>query len=94
MPRTPPRPVGDPLRVLVVALPLVTVENLGQRARGVLDVRRVRLQQVGLNYVRSLIPQYRYKPRAASAATPPAPTKQRWEPQTSQWRTVQDEADQ
>ena len=52
------KPIGDPMKVLAVALPLVTVEICKTLARGVLDSREIQFMQVDLKYVRSLAPQY------------------------------------
>lgn len=83
------KPVGDPMQVLAVALPFFTVRLCqGDQPRGVLDTRQVKLQEVKLDYVRSLIPSYGRKTKKAG---PPAPSKQRYDPATQQWRTVPEE---
>lgn len=60
------KPVGDPMKVLAVALPFFTVELCASGQRGCLDTRQVKLQQVDVAYVRSLIPAYGKKRRALS----------------------------
>lgn len=52
------KPVGDPLKVLAVALPFVTIDFLPQSQRGVLDTRQCVFIKVDANYVRSLVPNY------------------------------------
>lgn len=82
------KPVGDPMKVLAVALPFFTVELCGKdKARGVLDTRHIKLQEVGLDYVRSLIPNYGKKPKAPK---PTGPTKQSWDPKPQVWKTIPD----
>lgn len=51
--------VGIPLKVVGLALPLMTVQFCPSPGiRGVMDTRQMRLTQVGLGYVRSLVPSY------------------------------------
>lgn len=60
--------VGVPLKVVGIALPLITVQycpNTG--IRGVMDTRQMKLTRVGLRYVRSLVPNYGKKAKAADA---------------------------
>ncbi len=57
------KPTGDPIKVLSVALPFITVELCGNGQRGCLDTRQINIQQVGIDYVRSLVPSYGKKKR-------------------------------
>ncbi len=51
--------VGIPLKVVGLALPLMTVQYCPQpTVRGVMDTRQMRLTRVPLAYVRSLVPSY------------------------------------
>lgn len=51
--------VGIPLRVVGLALPLMTVQHCARPdIRGVMDTRQMRLTRVDLAYVRSLVPDY------------------------------------
>ncbi len=52
------KPVGDPLKVLAVAPPFITVQILGNGNCGVMDTREVEFTKCGLEWVKSLIPQY------------------------------------
>jgi hypothetical protein len=52
------RPVGDPIKVLFVALPFFTVEICCNGMRGVVDSRAVELMVVSEEYVKSLMPRY------------------------------------
>lgn len=72
-PKPARKPVGDPMEVLAVELPFITVQLCAPpRPRGVLNTKTVRLQAVGLDYVRSLIPQFGQK-REAPAKSQAAP---------------------
>lgn len=57
------KPVGDPLKILAVALPYVTVEVIQHRQRGVIDTRLSEFIKVNLAYVRSLVPDYGRRPK-------------------------------
>lgn len=62
--------VGIPLKVVGLALPLMTVQHCAHMdIRGVMDTRQMRLTRVDLAYVRSLLPDF--SPR--KKATPPLP---------------------
>ncbi len=55
------KPLGDPILVLAVALPFITVKMLGNGQRGVLDTRPIQFMVVDQKYVRSLIPNWNVK---------------------------------
>lgn len=57
----PARPVGDPLKVMAVAPPFITVQIIGNGKRGVMDTRLNEFTKCGLDWVRSLVPQYGVK---------------------------------
>ena len=61
--RKPKKPIGDPFRILAIALPLVTVEILETGQRGVLDSREISFAVVDKKYVKSLIPDFRKQRR-------------------------------
>lgn len=52
------KPVGDPMKVLSVALPYITVELVSNKTRGVVDTRLIELTLVDRQYVKSLSPKY------------------------------------
>jgi hypothetical protein len=63
------KPVGDPMKVLAVALPFVTVQLCAaEQTRGCLDTRQIKFQQVDVSYVRSLIPTYGKRSKKLSDA--------------------------
>lgn len=57
------KPIGDPLKVLALAFPYVTVEVCQNRTRGVLDTRLSDFILVDKTYVRSLVPSYFKAPK-------------------------------
>lgn len=59
----PRKPVGDPVKVLAIALPYITVDVVQHKQRGVLDTRVMELIKVNLSYVRSLVPDYGKRPK-------------------------------
>ena len=62
---------GIPLKVVGLALPLMTVQHCAHMdIRGVMDTRQMRLTRVDLAYVRSLLPEF--NPRK-KALPPPEP---------------------
>ena|SRR5579859_2652795 len=52
------KPLGDPMRVLSLALPLFIVELVGNGQRGCLDSRLMQLTKVDRAYVKALCPTY------------------------------------
>lgn len=52
------KPVGDPLKVLALALPYATFEFTPNKGRGVIDTRTAEFIKVDRAYVRSLLPHY------------------------------------
>jgi hypothetical protein len=68
--RRPSKPdnecLGDPILVLAVALPFITIRILANNGRGVMDTRKCAFMVVDKKYVRSLIPTWGIK-------TPPKP---------------------
>lgn len=52
------KPVGDPMKVLAIALPYITVDVIQHKQRGVIDTRLMELMKVDKKYVRSLVPDY------------------------------------
>jgi hypothetical protein len=57
------KPVGDPMKVLAIALPYITVDIIQHKQRGVLDTRLNEFLKVDIGYVRSLCPDYGKKER-------------------------------
>lgn len=95
--KNPPKPVGDPMKVLAIALPFVTVELLhqfGQNTtgqRGVLDTRLCGFIQVDLAYVKSLVPGYGKKAKRLTdkqKRDKETNTKQVYFAKDSVWREV------
>lgn len=63
--------VGIPMKVVGLALPLMTVQYCPEPGiRGVMDTRQMRLTRVDLAYVRSLLPEYTPRKKALH---PPEP---------------------
>lgn len=63
--------VGIPLKVVGLALPLMTVQYCPQpTVRGVMDTRQMSLTQVDLAYVRSLVPSYNARKPTATPKQP------------------------
>lgn len=59
--------VGDPVRVLALAIPFATIEICANKQRGVIDTRLCDYIQVDKAYVRSLVPDYFRKPKKLSS---------------------------
>lgn len=62
-----PRPIGLPLKILSLALPLMAVEYCAIKdLRGVMDTRQAKFTRVPLQYVKALVPSYgkKIKPRS------------------------------
>ena len=57
------KPVGLPLRIEAVALPLIAVSYMPTPGiRGVMDTRRSEFMRVPASYVKALLPDYGKKP--------------------------------
>jgi hypothetical protein len=76
MVHTPPKPIGEPFRVLAVALPFITLEACQNRVRGVFDTRRAELMAVDLEYAQTLYPQYIALPVSAPPPSWPGQSQQ------------------
>ena len=58
-----PRPIGLPVKILSIALPIIAVEFCAITGlRGTMDTRQAKFTRVPLQYVRALVPDYDKKP--------------------------------
>lgn len=89
-PKRTRKPVGDPMKVLALALPYVTVLVIQHDQRGVLDTRECEFILVDKNYVKSLVPGYGNKtPKRSKSALPEgAQSKEVYFAKGSVWKTI------
>jgi len=86
------KPLGDPLKVLSVALPFIVVEVIQKPgSRGVLDTRLCRFIQVDIGYVRALVPTYKKKAKNVAVVRPGGRMVNRFNTTTNKWETIFEE---